>query len=209
MRAFVYTGGTICPTLITEHPHADDLSVAADAGYHNARLLGERVDVLLGDFDSIGDIPSEEKFERIQVPMEKDLTDTQLAVEIAIERGAEEIFIIGGLSGRIDHTLSTIAILEDLYDRGYHATLSDGQNRVRYMRATTELIAKSGYTYLSLIAADDAVKGVCVEGCKYPLKNATLHRSLQFAVSNEIVENVALVSVKKGGIFIIESQDLS
>lgn len=208
MRAFIYTGGTVHPNLITEHPRADDLTIAADAGYHNAVLLGERVDILLGDFDSIGSFPAEGDFERIQVPVEKDLTDTQLAVEVALERGAEEIVIIGGLSGRLDHTLSVLAITEDLYDRGFHATVTDGQSRVRYVHSTSTLIAKSAYKYLSLIAADAVVKGVSVEGCKYPLSNATLRRSLQFAVSNEITGNVALVSVKKGGIFIIESQDL-
>ncbi len=209
MRAFIYTGGTVHPSFITEHPRADDLTVAADAGYHTARRLGERVDVLLGDFDSVGDIPRDGEFERIQVPAEKDETDTQLAVELALERGAEEIFIIGGLSGRLDHTLSTLAILEDLYARGYHATLTDGQSRVRYIRATSTLIARSSYRYLSLIAADEVVKGVTVEGCKYPLRRANLRRSLQFAVSNEIVGNVALVSVKKGGLFIVESRDIS
>ncbi len=208
MRAFIYTGGKIHPENITEHPKADDLTVAADSGYHNAVLLGERVDILLGDFDSIGEVPHEGSFERIQVPAEKDLTDTQLAVAIALDRGAEEILLIGGLSGRLDHTLSTLAILEDLDARGIHAILTDGQSRARYMHATSTLIARSGYKYLSLIAATDTVKGVTVEGCKYPLKNAALRRSMQYAVSNEITGNVALISVKKGGLYIIESRDL-
>ncbi len=208
MRAFIYTGGQIHPENITEHPKADDLTVAADSGYHNAVLLGERIDILLGDFDSIGEVPHEGSFERIQVPVEKDLTDTQLAVTVALDRGAEEILLIGGLSGRLDHTLSTLAILENLDERGIHATLTDGQSRARYMHATSTLLARSGYKYLSLIAATDIVKGVTVEGCKYPLKNATLRRSMQYAVSNEITGNIALISVKKGGLYIIESKDM-
>ncbi len=207
MRAFIYTGGAVHAAHITEHPKADDLTIAADAGYHNALALGERVDILLGDFDSIGEVPTEGDFERIQVPAEKDLTDTQLAVETALERGAEEIILIGGLSGRLDHTLSNLAILEDLHARGVWGTLVDGQNRARYIRSTSTLIPRSGYKYLSLLAADEVVKGVDIEGCKYPLKRATLRRSLGFAVSNEITGNVALISVKRGGLFIIESRD--
>ena len=80
-------------------------------------------------------------------------------------------------------------------------------NRIRYIKSTSTLIARSGYKYLSIIAADEAVKGVSVEGCKYPLKNARLSRTNQFAVSNEILKNCALVSVKKGGLYIIESRD--
>lgn len=207
MRAFIYTGGTVRTEAITEHPKADDLSIAADSGYHTAKALGERVDLLLGDFDSIGSIPRDEGMEIQQVPAEKDYTDTQLAVEIALERGAEDIVIIGGLSGRLDHTLSTLAILEDLYARRVYCTITDGQSRARYMRSTSTLIARSPYKYLSIIAADEVVKGVDIEGCKYPLKKATLRRSHQFAVSNEITGNVAFISVKKGGVFIIESRD--
>ena len=207
MRAFIYTGGTVRIESITEHPKADDLCIAADQGYHTAKALGERIDLLLGDFDSIGSVPGDEGMEIQRVPAEKDYTDTQLAVEIALERGADEIIIIGGLSGRLDHTLSTLAILEDLNARGVYCTITDGQNRARYMKSTSTLIARSPYKYLSLIAADEVVKGVDIEGCKYPLKKATLRRSHQFAVSNEITGNVAFISVKKGGVFIIESRD--
>ena len=62
---------------------------------------------------------------------------------------------------------------------------------------------------LSIIAADDVVKGVSVEDCKYPLDNAKLTKKFQYAVSNEIEGNCALISVKKGGIYIVESRDLS
>lgn len=207
MRAFIYTGGTVRAEFITEHPKADDLCIAADQGYHTAKALGERIDLLLGDFDSIGSVPRDGNFEIQQVPAEKDYTDTQLAVEIALERGADEIIIIGGLSGRLDHTLSTLAILEDLNTRGVYCTVTDGQNRARYLKSSSALIARSPYKYLSLIAADEVVKGVDIEGCKYPLKKATLRRRNQFAVSNEITGNVAFISVKKGGVFIIESRD--
>ena len=50
------------------------------------------------------------------------------------------------------------------------------------------------------------VKGVSIEGCKYPLKKAKLSRNFQYAVSNEIVGNCALISVRKGAVYIIESK---
>ena len=207
MRTFIYTGGTVRTEFITEHPKADDLTIAADSGYHTAKALGERIDLLLGDFDSIGQVPRDEGFEIQQVPAENDYTDTQLAVEIAIDRGAEDIVIIGGLSGRLDHTLSTLAILEDLHARGVYCVITDGQSRARYMKSSSTLIARSPYKYLSLIAVDEVVKGVDIECCKYPLKRATLRRRNQFAVSNEITGNVAFIAVKKGGVYIIESRD--
>jgi thiamine pyrophosphokinase len=78
---------------------------------------------------------------------------------------------------------------------------------VRYIRSTSTLISRSGYKYLSLIADGEKVKGISLEGCKYPLENATLTDRYQYAVSNEITGNCALVSVKKGGLYIVESAD--
>lgn len=209
MKAFIYTGGKIYPENITERPKKGDLVIAADSGYNNALLMNATVDIALGDFDSLGDssvIPDD--IEKITVPSEKDETDTQLAVDLAISRGADDIIIIGGLDGRLDHTISNLAILEAMCDSSVHCVITNGQNRARYIRSTSTLLAKSGFQYISLIAADDTVKGVCVEGCKYPLKNARLSRKFQYAISNEISANCALISVKRGGIYLIESKDI-
>ena len=81
MRAFIYVGGSIAPDNITEHPQSGDLTIAADSGLHNAKKLGERIDIVLGDLDSVGDFTLPNGAEQITFPPEKDLTDAQLAVE--------------------------------------------------------------------------------------------------------------------------------
>ncbi len=207
MKAYIYLNGEILPQNITEHPAPGELSVAADSGYFNAEMLGERVDILLGDMDSLGGYSIPGEIEVINYPPEKDLTDAQLAVEIALSRGADNFVFVGGLDGRLDHTLSLLGILEDLGSRGIYALALSGYNRVRYLKNSSVLIPRSGYKYLSVLACDDKVRGVAVEGCKFPLQNARIARRLQFAVSNEIEGNCALVSVRRGGIFIIESRD--
>jgi len=207
MRAYIYTGGEINKEGITEHPRGNDMVLAADSGWHNALSLGEHPQILVGDFDSFGKAELPKDVELITLPCEKDVTDTQAVVELAIERGADEIVIVGGLSGRLDHTLSNLGILEDMHARGVHAVITDGCNRVRYLKNGSTLIGRGAFTYLSLLAADATVKGVTVEGCKYPLKNARLSRAHQFAVSNELLGNCALISVRRGGVYIIESMD--
>lgn len=213
MNAFIYTGGECDYTNIAEKPAADDLVIAADSGWRHATALRVKPSVLLGDFDSLDggngipdDVPDD--VEILTVPAEKDFTDTQMAVDEARKRGAKHITIIGGLGGRLDHTLSCLAILEDLWEKGDRlAVIDSGYSRVRFLSSDSALIPRSGYKYLSLLAVDPVVKGVEIDGVKYPLKGAKLNRTYQFAVSNEITGNCAFIAVKKGRLLIVESRD--
>jgi thiamine pyrophosphokinase len=102
-KAFIYTGGTVFDEYVIERPEATDLIIAADAGYLTAQRMGITPDVLLGDFDTLGTENIPEGIECLRMPAEKDDTDTQLAVQVALERGATEIVIVGGLGGRVDN----------------------------------------------------------------------------------------------------------
>ncbi len=230
MNAYIFTGGNVNVKAIRIEPTEEDLIIAADSGYKTAKEMGIDPTVLIGDMDSLGRTPDDGGMEIIKLPVEKDVTDTQAAVELAIERGADGIYIIGGIGSRLDHTISAMSILERIEclfsaplgrrrrffgltkqaksAKMVDAYITNGYNRVRYIRNNSIIIPRSPhFRYLSLISADEIVKGVTVEGCKYPLSNATLWRREQFAVSNEISGNCAFVSVNKGGLYIIESYD--
>ena len=209
MTAWIFTGGSIYPDNIPSRPEAGDLCIAADAGLKNAQKLGVRVSVVVGDFDSLGARPNvDSDVEIITAPAEKDETDTELALAIALERGADLIHIIGGLDGRLDHTLANLALLDRLENAGVHATIEDGHNRARYLRSTSLLLAHTKYRYVSLLPIDPICKGVEIDGCKYPLKGAKLmrHQSGR-SVSNEITGNCCLISVRKGAMYVVESVD--
>ena len=208
MRAFIFTGGEIFAEYISERPEGDDIVISADSGYKNAKALGVKTNILVGDFDSMATLPDDVD-EVVRVPAEKDDTDTQLAVETAIGRGATEIIIVGSTSGRFDHAISMMCILEGLNKRRINGYIVNGQNRIRYIKNSGHILLRTqNYKYFSVLAADEAVKGVIIEGAKYPLKNQRLERCVQFAVSNEITKNCALITVKKGGVYIIESRDI-
>ena len=206
MKAVVFGGGEIFSEYIEERPKDDDLVVCADSGYQNALAFGVKVDILVGDFDSLCDIP-EGVGEVLRVPCEKNSTDTQLAVDVALERGADEIVIVASTNGRVDHTLSSLALLEKLWDKKIPCVIVNGQNRARFLRDSGTILIRSKYKYFSLVTLDKVAKKVSIEGAKYPLKNANIERGFQFAVSNEIVKNAALINVKKGSVYVIESRD--
>lgn len=214
MTAYIFTGGEIAVGSMDGlglHMSEADLIIAADSGYNNASRLGVRPGLLLGDLDSIDRgalAPDElEHIEKIIVPAIKDDTDTQLAVDTAISRGADEIIIIGGLGGRLDHTLSTVFLLEYIKDKGARGVITDGRNRVRIMESGEELTIKRGYKYLSLVGLTDTCEGVSISGVFYPLKDAVLERKYAFAVSNEITADAAEISLSKGILLVIESRD--
>lgn len=225
MTAYIFTGGKIAVGSMDGlglHMSEADLIIAADSGYNNASRLGVRPGLLLGDLDSIDRkklAPDElEHIEKIIVPAIKDDTDTQLAVDTALSRGADEIYIIGGLGGRLDHTLSSVFLLEYIADRGAGAVMTDGQSRVRVMKTAGEPVSlmipktfdgENGFKYLSIVSLTDECEGVRISGVFYPLDGVTLKRSYSYAVSNEITSDSAEITLERGTMLVIESRDLN
>ena len=209
-RAFIYIGGHAYEQYVLEKPQKEDLVIAADAGLLTARRMGVKVDIAVGDFDTLGEPDVEKGTRVVRLPAEKDVTDTQYAVTLALEEGVREIVFVGSLEGRLDHTLSLLGVMESLWDRKegrVFATATNGKNRVRFLRDSGTILPRSQYRYFSLIAADETVKGITLDGCKYPLKNGRISRRHQWAVSNEITGNCALIEIKRGGVWVVESMD--
>ena len=203
ITAVIFTGGECDTALLTPDEYAGDLIIAADAGYRTAKKCGVRPHIIAGDFDS-SPVPADTGAEIIRVPAEKDDTDTMLACDLAIERGASVIRILGGTGGRIDHTLSNLFLLENLHRRGVRASLCDGRNRICLLENESRTLSRCRYHYFSLIALSDA--WATLSGCKYPLTDAPLTRALPYAVSNEIAEEQAHIAVRGGPVFLIESE---
>ena len=94
---------------LEERPGAEDYVIAADGGYTACRRAGVEPQLLLGDFDSLAEVPALPHVER--VPVEKDDTDMMLAIKRGLERGETLFHLYGGMGGqRTDHTLSLIHI---------------------------------------------------------------------------------------------------
>src|SRR5260370_16224797 len=96
-----------------------DLIIAADSGAATALQYGCIPALVVGDFDSLDTHLLQELSERgsqvRQVAVEKNETDTELAVQAAIEQGATNITLLGALGGeRFDHTMANILLLADI-----------------------------------------------------------------------------------------------
>ena len=188
--AVICGGECRCEKISTEI-FENSFVIAADSGYDTALSLNVKSQLLVGDMDSVKSVP--EGIPTHRVKAEKDDTDTMLAVSIALDMGADEIYIVGGGGGRADHWLSNIFLLESLCESGIHAELHDGINRIFVMRDSSVRLPSDG-GYFGILALEDSV--VSAVGCKYPLDKATLTRTHPYAVSNEITDDYAEITVK-------------
>lgn len=201
--ALIVTGGYCRTEALTDRLPAADLVIAADSGQKTCAALGLTPDLICGDFDSSPE-PSGTEAEIVRVPVRKNDTDTMLACELAVKRGAKRLTIVGGTGGRIDHTFSNVFFLEALKNRGIEAILTDGNNAVRILQGgETVTLPKRGFRYFSVFALTDAI--VSESGCEYPLDKARLRRVDPFAVSNEIKGDAATVRVHEGTVLVTES----
>ena len=213
MKAYIFIGGEVEESAISSPIPDDALVIAADSGYDTMKKLGiaNRCNIAVGDFDSIKDCSFPSSVKVVRVPAEKDFTDTRLAIDTALEGGAEEIVLIGGLTGRLDHTLSNLYLIEQLTKVGIPSIIFDGNNRIHYLKERSSILIPRGeYKYFGIICSEKEARGVKIDGAKYTLSNASISRSdPSFAISNEVNSNFAMISCKKGGLFIIESNDLA
>ncbi len=115
MRGLLFTGGKQ-PDMAIAHTLFNPYSfvVAADSGLCGAEKAGIVPDSIVGDMDSIPDASILDKYpsEKIQFwPRDKDLTDTEIALNLMKKKNIDEIILVGGSGGRLDHFFA----LKDLF----------------------------------------------------------------------------------------------
>lgn len=187
--------------------HVEDaLVICADGGIQGARAAGLAPDAAIGDWDSGGTpLPG---VACISLPVEKDMTDLQAAVDLAVERGCGQLLLCGCTGGpRLDHTASNLALLEYIEEQGAEGIIADPDNEVRLLGPGTLVLDEArSFHYLSLIPLDREVTGVTLRGVKYPLDHAALTRGNTFTVSNEPVARTVAITLETGKALLIRSQ---
>jgi len=180
-------------------PH--DLVICADGGAQYALALGLAPDVVIGDLDSLdGDLQARLEGEGCQVlvyPTRKDETDLELALRYAIDRGVDEILILGALGGRFDQTLANILLLALPELEGIKTRIVAGDQEIFLIRGQALIKGRIGDT-VSLLPIAGEVTGITIEGLEYPLQRGTLKFGSTLGVSNVLTAPVARVQVERG-----------
>lgn len=211
MNGVIVSSGSIGdPLFYTRYFQKGDLIICADGGARHLRQMGLIPHIILGDFDSISEddlsFYQNSGAEVVKFPREKDKTDTELAVDIAVEKGLSRVTVIGGIGTRMDHTISNIFLLKYMLERGVRGLLADHHNEIALIKDSISLKRYDNYR-VSLLAVTERVEGVTTKGLQYPLKDAVLELGSSWGVSNEFVSDEAEVTIKKGLLLVIKSRD--
>ncbi len=183
---------TTCTITLKEN----DLIIAADGGYDYACDLGQPVDVLIGDMDSIES--STPPANRLVHPKEKDDTDMMLALKYGLEHGYTNFHIYGGLGGRLDHTLANIQSLSYLTTQQASGILHGEDYQITAIRDSSFSLPAKEHGTVSIFSLSDRCEGVTIHGLKYSLTDGSLTNSFPLGVSNEYTGEAACITVRSG-----------
>jgi thiamine pyrophosphokinase len=203
-RAIVFAGGAI---RTTPSPDTEAIVIAADSGYDHALALGHRVDLLVGDLDSISEHGlAHAEAAGVEIdrhPTSKDATDLELALSAAKGRGASAIDIYGGEEGRIDHLLAVAVGLTQ-------PRWIDIAVTWHTEAATVRPLVDGGHLHpdtvvgavVSLVVVSDCA-GVTTQGLKWELSGEDLRRGTSRGLSNEVVQLPVSVSLDRGAALVV------
>lgn len=211
-RACILTGGRICVDFLKKHMEKEKYHcfIVVDGALIYAKEAGIVPDYIVGDFDTVEELLLEEYPKEIvfRHPPEKDWTDTELAAELAVRDGCREIVFLGATGTRLDHSLANIFLLQQLLENGIQGMIVDEYNKL-YIRNRSFFVEKEKQygKFFSLLPLTDKVTGVTLTGVKYPVEKRDFYRKHSLGVSNEIIEDVAVITFCKGCFLVLETSD--
>lgn len=215
MKTLIVTGGDINLEQLREYgeEYRKQNIIAVDKGLEKLSKLNITPTHVVGDFDSISKEILEQYQNNKQIIFhkynpEKDNTDTDIAIQLAIQLQSSNIIILGALGKRMDHSLANIHILKYALDAKIPCQIVDNYNRIYLIGDKHTLYKNKTYgKYISLIPLTSRVEGITLKGFKYPLTNYSMPIGLSLGISNEIIEKVASIEIRKGVLIVIESKD--
>ncbi len=186
--------GLLCPM------QAQDLVIAADGGLVHTQALGLTPGLILGDFDSLGRIPAGAEV----FPVEKDDTDSMLAIKKGLAAGCDRFLLYGALDGpRVDHTMANFQALQYLADRDARGWLIGKQQIVTVLKnGSIDFPAHCRGTFSVFCLGADA-EGVTIRGSKYEMDGGVLTAGFPLGVSNHFIGSAVHVEVTSGSLLLI------
>ncbi len=181
-------------------PEDEDFVLAVDAGYRFLEGKESRVNLVLGDYDSLRYIPRHPNV--IVLKPEKDDTDMRAALREGIRAGYERFCIYCGTGGRLDHTIANLQLLAELAMEGKQGFLFDRNSVVTAITDKSLTFPGGTSGYVSVFSHTEQSVGVYLHGLKYRLEDAVLTSTYPLGVSNEFTGEESRITVRKGTLLV-------
>ncbi len=176
--------------------------IAADAGFLAMQKAGVTPDLLIGDFDSLGnDLPA--GIPVIRLPVEKDVTDTDAAAAEGIKRGCTDFVFYGVLGGRPDHSLANLSLLARLSQQGFTAKAYGAGFEIAAVTNGRISFPAGRKGAAAVFSWTDESRGVTIEGFKYTLRNGTLRSNFALGACNSFTGGEAFVEAEDGTLLVM------
>ena len=173
-----------------------------DRGIEICRACGLVPEILIGDFDSANQTSVEwARTKKIPVerhPVDKDLTDTQLALNRVAEIFGEHVAILTGcFGGRVDHLYSTIFTCAASERKIF---LADEREIIFFVTGGEifDVTFRQKPLALSLLPVTEICTGVTIKNVRWELDGATLTQNFPNAISNRVTGEKISVGVESG-----------
>lgn len=184
------------------YPVQGDYVIAADRGFDSLMAYGVRPDLAVGDFDSLGHWPNHPNV--IHLPAEKDDTDMVYALRQGLELGYRRFILLGGVGGRLEHTLGNLQLLDWLASQDGQGFLVGEKTAATCVRDGKRITFPASMTgFLSVLCNSGTAEGVDLTGLKYPLDKHTLTSRFPLGLSNQFLGQEATVSVETGSLLLL------
>lgn len=216
--AVIVIGGAAPLASVVARLPADRYVIAADSGLDHARGLDLPVDVLVGDLDSVSPaaLAAAEAagLPIVRHPTRKDVTDTELAIELARAHGCAAVIGIAGGGDRLDHALAALQAFASPNLAGLRVELYWNDQFVQVLHGPGRLDLAGGWSatpagsLVSLVPILGPAEGVTTEGLEYPLRGETLPATTGRGVSNVRTRELASVALEHGTLLVISPIDL-
>lgn len=211
MKAIIVSGGKApSKELLLNAMKNSDLIIGADKGCEVLYNYDIHPKYILGDFDSANKdiINAMETLgcEKIKYKKEKDFTDTEIAFDLAVEKGAKEIIILGATGTRYDHSLSNIGLMLKALKKSIFLEIIDDNNKIFLTDKSMTLKGNKGDT-ISFHAYCDVVKNFTISGSKYDLLNYDLYLGDGLTTSNEFIGNDIKITFESGILMVLYTKD--
>lgn len=176
--------------------------VCCDAAYNWAKPFGIKIDLLVGDFDSLGYVPTDCK--TIKYPVEKNETDGEIALKLLKDNGCDKVFVYGAFGKRMDHFLGNLALLGLGKQMGVDVVLMGDEEKISLGCGHVKFVPQKKGN-ISLVPYGDYVHIINSKGLEYPLEDLVLTKTDTRGISNLSFADEVEFFVKEGQVLILET----